>query len=244
MAMGNVTQRTVEIEGIRIPYELERKRVKNLNLRVRRDGSVYVSANSRVPLKQIDAFLISKGAFIREAQKRFEEQMRHRPQPKQYISGETFFIQGRALCLKVSQSDRDRIYSDGEYLFLETKDPTDFAKKERMVLRYLDQQAAAVFHEVMEQISPAFEKYGVAMPKLRIRSMNTRWGSCLTNKGIITLNKCLLGAPRRCIEYVVMHEFCHFIHPNHSKQYYAFLSMQMPDWKERKKTLEESMDYL
>ena len=36
------------------------------------------------------------------------------------------------------------------------------------------------------------------------------------------------GAMRNCIEYVVMHELCHFIHPNHSKHFYAFLSMLMP----------------
>lgn len=78
------------------------------------------------------------------------------------------------------------------------------------------------------------------MPTLRIRDMETRWGSCLAKKGIITLNKRLLEAPRYCIEYVVTHEFCHFIHPNHSKQYYAFLTMLMPDWRERKKVLDEN----
>ena len=77
-------------------------------------------------------------------------------------------------------------------------------------------------------------------PTLRIRDMETRWGSCLAKKGIITLNKRLLEAPRHCIEYVVTHEFCHFIHPNHSKQYYAFLTMLMPDWRERKKVLDEN----
>lgn len=40
--------------------------------------------------------------------------------------------------------------------------------------------------------------------------------------------------------YVVMHEFCHFIHPNHSKQFYAFLAMLMPDWKQRKEILDKS----
>ena len=56
----------------------------------------------------------------------------------------------------------------------------------------------------------------------------------------VTLNKRLLEAPRNCIEYVVMHEFCHFVHPNHSKQFYAFLTMLMPDWKQRKETLDKS----
>lgn len=78
------------------------------------------------------------------------------------------------------------------------------------------------------------------MPKLRIRDMDTRWGSCLAKKGIITLNKRLLEAPRDCIEYVVTHEFCHFIHPNHSKRFYDFLTMLLPDWKARKKVLDQN----
>lgn len=100
-----------------------------------------------------------------------------------------------------------------------------------------------IFKEVLSEIYPVFQKYGVTVPTLRIRNMETRWGSCLAKKGIITLNKRLLEAPRNCIEYVVMHELCHFVHPNHSKQFYSFLAMLMPDWKERKTVLDKCAEY-
>ena len=235
---GMITQRTVRINGLLLEYSLERKNVKNLNLHVRKDGSVYVSANDTVPEGKIDEFLISKGDFIRNAQDKFKEQEQYRPLPKLYVSGETFYIQGRALRLKVTQTARDKIYSDGVYLFLDVKDQQDISKKERMVKRFLDKQCKAVFGEIVAELYPVFQKYGVAPPTLRIRNMDTRWGSCLPGKGVITLNKRLLEAPRNCIEYVVMHEFCHFIHPNHSKHFYDFLAMLMPDWKERKKVLD------
>lgn len=240
---GVITQRIIQIEGSPLEYSLERKNVKNLNLHVRKDGSVYVSANAAVPEERIDEFLISKGTFIKNAQNKFKEQEQYKPLPKQYVSGETFYIQGRALRLKVTQASKDIISSDGVYIFLEVKDPLDIAKKERMVTRYLDRQCKAVFGEIVEEIYPVFQKYDVVPPVLRIRSMDTRWGSCLPGKGIITLNKRLLEAPRNCIEYVVMHEFCHFIHPNHSRHFYDFLSMLMPDWKERKKLLDGSAAY-
>jgi predicted metal-dependent hydrolase len=73
--------------------------------------------------------------------------------------------------------------------------------------------------------------------------METRWGSCLAHKGIITLNKRLLEAPRHCIEYVVMHELCHFLHPDHSKRFYAFLTTLMPDWRERKSILDQNATF-
>lgn len=230
--------RTVLIDGSPLQYSLERKNVKNLNLHVRKDGSVYVSANAAVSEERIDEFLVSKGSFIRNAQKKFQEQEKCKPLPKQYVSGETFYIQGRALRLKVTQAEKDRIWSDGVYLFLELKDTQDNAKKERIVKRFLDKERKAVFEAIVEELYPVFQKYGVTPPTLRIRNMDTRWGSCLPGKGIITLNKRLLEVPRNCIEYVAMHEYCHFIHPNHSKQFYGFLTMLMPDWKERKKELD------
>ena len=162
------------------------------------------------------------------------------PQPKQYVSGETFYLLGKGIRLKVEEDSRNTISSDGIYLRLSIKDPGDFAKKKRMVTRYLDEQCRTVFGEIIAETYPVFQKYGVAMPTLRIRDMETRWGSCLVKKGILTLNKRLLEAPRNCIEYVVMHEFCHFIHPNHSKHFYTFLTMLMPDWKERKTILDRS----
>ena len=163
--------------------------------------------------------------------------------PKQYVSGETFYLLGRGVRLKVEKNVRDTISSDGIYLHLCVKDTEDFAKKQKMVTRYLDEQCRSIFGEIILETYPVFQKYGVPMPELRIRNMETRWGSCLAKKGVVTLNKRLLEAPRNCIEYVVMHEFCHFVHQNHSKQFYAFLTMLMPDWKQRKETLDKSATF-
>ena len=237
------TFRTVKANDKEIHYQLERKPVKNLNLRIRSDRSIYVSANSAVPIDEIDLFVISKASYISDAIEKFNEMAKYKPQPKQYVSGETFYIQGRALRLQVNKAEKDSILSDGVYLYLSVKDPEDTDRKSRIVNRYLNKQCKVVFKETMNLIYPVFKKYDVCYPELRIRNMETRWGTCLAKKGIITLNKRLLEAPRTCIEYVVMHEFCHFIHPNHSKRFYSFLTMLMPDWKERKALLEKTAVY-
>ena len=236
-------QRTVFYEGSEISYQLEQKPVKNLNLRIHKDCKVYVSANPEVPVNKVDEFVVSKGQYICSAQKKFGEMALYSPKPKQYVSGETFCILGKGVRLKVEQASHNTISSDGVYLNLCIKDPQDFEKKKRMVSHFLDCQCDTTFGEVMSEIYPVFQKYGVAVPVLRFRNMETRWGSCLPHKGIITLNKRLLEAPRHCIEYVVMHEFCHFIHPDHSKHFYAFLTMLMPDWKERKRILDQSANF-
>ena len=241
--MDTAIKRSIIIENREICYQLERKHVKNLNLRIRKDGSVFVSANEMVPCEEIDLFVQSKASYILKTIDHFNEMAQYKPQPKQYVSGETFYIQGRGLRLQVSQAKKDMISSDGVYISLEVKDINDVDKKRRIVTRFLDQECKTVFREVMEDLYPLVKKYGIEKPTLRVRDMETRWGSCLMKKGIITLNRHLLEAPRNCIEYVVMHELCHLMHPNHSKQFYAFLSMLMPDWKERKQFLDKTAVY-
>ena len=241
--MNSTCERTVVVEKREIHYHLERKNVKNLNLRIKKNGNVFVSASETIPSEEIDEFVRSKSLYIFKAIEHFEEMAQYKPQPKQYVSGETFYIQGRGLRLQVIPATKDTISSDGIYIFLGVKDVNDLEKKHRIVARFLDQQCKTVFGEIMDELYPLFKKYGVEKPLLRIRDMDTRWGSCLSKKGIITLNKRLLEAPRNCIEYVVMHEYCHFIHPNHSKHFHAFLSMLMPDWKERKLFLDKTAAY-
>ena len=53
-------KRIIELDGRTVEYDLERKNVKNLNLRIKADQSVYVSANHKVSEKTIQDFLQSK----------------------------------------------------------------------------------------------------------------------------------------------------------------------------------------
>lgn len=86
--------------------------------------------------------------------------------------------------------------------------------------------------------SRIFKKYNINRPEICIRKMKTLWGSCTPDKCKITLNEYLLKADIRCIQYVILHELTHLIYPNHSKEFYNFLTIQMPDRKERKKELD------
>lgn len=95
-----------------------------------------------------------------------------------------------------------------------------------------------------ENVYPKFKKYGVTYPQLKFRNMVSRWGSCQPKRGSLTFNISLVEAPMSCIEYVVTHEFTHFLHPNHSKNFYQTLSMFMPDWQDRKNILERNNTYL
>jgi len=235
----NTQQRQVLCETGVILYQLTRKKVKNVNLRIKQDGSVLVSANSRVPVSFIDDFIRQKQEFILSALAKYEKQREeHQEIPKKYVSGENYVLLGKNLRLKVEESEREAVYTDGVYIYLQVRDKDNFRHKEMMMAKWLKEYQMNVFQELVLQAYEMFRKYNVPYPTLKVRMMKSRWGSCQPQKGIITLNSRLIEAPRSSIEYVVLHEFAHFIHPNHSKQFWGFVTMMMPDWKERKKGLE------
>lgn len=231
-------QKSILYKEHTISFELTRKNVKNINLRIRANGSVAISAHENIPESSIYEFVLKKADYIIYHLKIFEDLNKYSPMPKEYISGESFYLLGKNLRLKVIEDANENVYSDGVYLYLKTKNKNDFSRKHKMITNYFDEQSKLHFSKILLDALPIFSKYGVILPELRIRNMETQWGSCLPKKQIITLNKKLIEVPKNCIEYVVLHEYCHFIHPNHSKHFYNFISMLMPDWKERKKTLE------
>ena len=75
------------------------------------------------------------------------------------------------------------------------------------------------------------------MPTLKIRKLNRRWGSYL-KKYIVVLNIDLIKAKKRCIDYVIMHELCHYYYDRHNKDFYTLLDQVMPNYKELKQELE------
>ena len=84
----------VETEHGCICYQLERKNVRNINLRIRTDASVYVSAPKDVSESVVTQFVKRRSRYIAEAQQQFREFRQYAPQPRHYVSGESFFRVG------------------------------------------------------------------------------------------------------------------------------------------------------
>ncbi len=220
-------------------YTLTRKSVKNLNMRVKPDGMIHVSANRLVPVKYIDNFVLSHEKTLIKALDKYEKIRANTLQPLQYISGEKVRFLGEELHLLVEVSPVEGVDKIGKFLFLRVKDTTDFARKEKVMKKWLGKMQTEVFQDICKEIYPLFQTMGVKYPLVKIRSMKSRWGSCQPQRGIITLNSKMIAAPREAIEYVVLHEFAHFIHPDHSKDFYGLVEELMPDWRERKEMLQD-----
>lgn len=167
----------------KIQYNLQYKKVKNINLRIKADKTVNVSANLFVSQKAIEKFLLSKSDFIIKALEKEKTLVK-----KQYFT---------------------------------------------------EDEICDVILKLCKSVYPYFEEKGIKYPLIKFRKMVSQWGNCNFVKGVLTFNTALMYAPPECIEYVVMHEFTHFIVKNHSKSFYEELSKICPQWKSRKKELSE-----
>ena len=87
---------------------------------------------------------------------------------------------------------------------------------------------------------PYFELRGIEYPEIKFKKMISRWGSCHSKRKILTFNINLMYARLECIEYVVLHEFTHFLVPNHSSKFYDELKKVCPDWKVLRKELNDT----
>lgn len=235
--------KTINFNEREICYNLERKNVKNINLRIKSNQSIFVSANNSVTEETIENFLISKTEYILKALDRYAELEKYSSKPKQYVNGETFRLLGHERRLKVVQGKKNTVETDESFILLTVKDISNIELKKKIIDKWTKDYCKATLQNVCESIYPKFQKYGVNFPTLRFRYMISRWGSCQPKRGILTFNIALIEAPLSCIEYVVTHEFTHFLQPNHSRQFYQLLAMFMPDWNERKKTLEKNYSY-
>lgn len=183
-------------------YELHLGGVKRLNLRIRPDGTIRVSAPRLTPQRRIDDFLSLYGDKIEAAVAR--------AQARQQNDAPTL--------TKAQQA----------------------AQKERLlaIIRECHQNLVLPRFDALDLALTEQQRRFILSPTaIRVRAMKTRWGSCNCQKGTLNFNLHLIDQPIECIEYVVMHEFAHFVHPNHSPAYHALMSALMPDWKQRKARL-------
>ena len=101
-------------------------------------------------------------------------------------------------------------------------------------------EALSLFEQVSGQVFPLFrEVLGGQMPQLTVRNMSSRWGVCSPSKRRITLALGLAAVPLPLIQYVVLHEYCHFVHPNHQPEFWALMERYMPDAKARRRALRQ-----
>ena len=209
---------------------------KTLGIKVYPAGNVEVLAPVDTTIEAIEQRVLKRIQWILRQQAYFKQLGEHSPE-KRYISGESHYYLGRQFLLRVEEGKPNSVRYKGRYFEVIC---TPKSKAKELMKEWYRIHAKDKFAEYAEPIIARFAKYGVAPTSLHIQEMENRWGSC-TPKGKIILNTQLIKAPRPCIEYVITHELCHLLHPDHTKAFWELLQKEMPDWERWKNKLERFM---
>lgn len=213
-------------EGSEISYELTRKPVKNVNLRVKEDGTLRISANSRVSVRHIEEFIISQQAFIIRAAERINARSAEND------IGERVRWLGREYPVRVIANSRECAVLEQEEFRVLTRIPEP--EHVRLLLRnWLAENFTLLCRELNDEVRSSLISSGIVPPPTRIaiKDMKSRWGSCTWTKGHISINFRLAAYPRETVLSVFWHEYAHYWHHDHSARFYAFLGKHYPEYR-------------
>lgn len=228
-------QDLVTWEGVEISYRhyCSRRR-RTLGISVYPDLSVLVRAPLGTTLDAVRQFVLERAGWIVRVRRKFAQ---HVPaQPLLYESGETHHYAGRLYQLEVKRGQRDCVTCLSGCLLVTTRHEPTGERTKKLLEAWYRARAEILFHDRLSVCQQIAAREGIPLPSLRIRKMRTRWGS-FSSKGGVTLNLLLIMAPVECLDYVILHELCHYKVGRHGKRFWGLLTRLMPDCKERKQEL-------
>ncbi|MBR4155127.1 MAG: M48 family metallopeptidase [Bacteroidales bacterium] len=222
--------KTFIINGRTLNCEIKRSRRKTVALYVYPDKRIEIRTPLLYNINDVEPFLIKHSRWLFN---RLDSKNDNVNLPKTFTDGEAHYFLGKQYPIKVNISSRNSVIFKDEVIVISAKSQE---LVEALLDRWYFEQARRVFQEISVPLIKQMEKYDVAPKSFAIRKMKTRWGSC-SRRGSISLNLHLIKLPEQCIKEVILHELCHLVHFNHSKEFYALMTAEMPDWKIWKKEL-------
>ncbi len=194
-------------------YEIiiEKKKIKNMYLKVKEDLKIYISCNRFVTIRQIEKMINDNYNAICKMIDR---------QTKNQVKSSEFYYLGKK---------HDVVFSD-IFKSVDISDNKIYVKDKNTIEKWLKKQIEIVFTSELEKCIDNFEEK-LPIVNLKIRNMKTRWGVCNRSNNNVTLNSNLIRFEIDIIDYVIYHELSHFIHPNHSANFWKHVEKYVPNYK-------------
>ena len=203
-----------------IKYLIKLGNVKILRMYFNKKNILIISAPLLIKEESIISFveknikwILEKSEFLKEKLISYDENSKHLFLGKEYI-------------LKINYSKIPRVDLIGNIIIVSTNEKTTVKKQ---IIEYRKEKSIELFEEILYQSFLKMKDYLIEYPKLIIKTSLTKWGCCYYKENKIMLNLSLTQVPVNLIEYVIFHELTHFIYPNHSKEFHAFLQKFVPN---------------
>lgn len=220
-------------------YRLTRSKRKTIAISFDRDGNLIVKAPYWVSKRAIEAFLQEKSDWIEAAATRLKNQWeKELAQRMKLENGDILYYLGEKKVLTVIREDRQRarIKCVKDRLILSVPYHADYEDKSAQIEKWYRKEAAIVLKQKAEHYGKVLS---VKFEEIRIKDQKSRWGSC-SSKGNINFNYRIIMAPDEVCDYVVIHELCHLVHMNHSKDFWNLVESVCPSYKQCIKWLQEN----
>ena len=220
-------------------YEVHRKKVKNINLRIKPNMEVYISVPMNLHRNYIENFIRSKEEWIKSVLRKIED-VKEKQKRFEYKTGEIHKFLGKeyiltvkignfnSVSLKNNNKLNEIILTINENIF------ENVDEKKKIMEKWYFENAKKLFPKFMEKWLEILDEH---VEKVAIKPMKTRWGSCNYVKKYVNLNTELIKRTPFEIEYVVLHELTHLKYPNHGKSFYNYIERYMPNYKIAEKML-------
>lgn len=224
-----------------ISYTLTRNAKKNVNFRINNQGQICISAPKRVGQAELNKMILERADWLITNQEKIQSKKQTMMTTNPIENGSILYLDGKKYRIKLISGSKNAILFRDSILILQIKEA--YFHSPEYINAYFQQWMKETMYTLsakwMTFYLKKLQKYHIAPPSLTIRSMTSRWGSCIPAKRKITINQNLIYPPHQCLEYVVLHELAHLVEANHSKKFYAIIADVMPDWEKRRKMLNE-----
>jgi len=223
-------------------YKLLRENRKTMAIHVLPSCEIVVKAPVEAKKSEIENFIKRKNLWIKRQLNYFKE-IGSRKKDNDLTSGSEVFYLGKQYRLIISKSKTPKEYVEVTKtdLIIYSMFPSKQDRNYKIFNNWLDIQIQKQFRLSLNNAVKKFPE--ISKPEFNVRKLSRRWGSFL-KKGIIVLNPALIITPKKCIEYVITHELCHYHYKDHSSAFYSLLGAKLPDWDKTKAKLETYSKYI
>ena len=207
-----------KLDGEKYNVVMVLKNNKNTYIKIKDDLTIYVTTHYLTTKRDIKYLLDKEEDYLRKVLKKVKQKSK---------KAQEFYYLGVKYDIIIVPFDDIEIETNKIYV----------SSKEKLD-KWLKTKTKQIFEERLQYCYNLFEER-IPYPKLKIRSMKTRWGVNHKRDDSVTLNSKLIRYDIKTIDYVIIHELSHFVHFDHSKAFWNTVKYYMPDYKKIVKALKE-----
>lgn len=217
-------------------YEVVRSRRATADIVIERDGRLLVRAPESIPDKRIEDMVAAKRRWIYKNLAEWRDLNATRVL-REYRNGEGFLYLGRSHRLLLVANQSEPLLLKGGRFCLR-RDLVDRRGGSAAKEAFRDFYAAHGLERIRQRVAYFAPKVGVAPQSVDVRELRNRWALCSPKGNLAFHWKCMM-APQAIIDYIVLHELCHFHHLNHTNAFWNEVDKVMPAYRERKEWLRQ-----